>query len=117
MQSTPRALFQLGQQLDSSFAASVIDSITFVSQQTGATGAALDFVTQRMLSPLQGRRPDAETVVIVLLAAPSVDGPAAVQQSAGSLRAAGAHIVVVAADFASSASANASTRAAFQQEV
>ena len=59
LQTIPKALFQLGQQLDSAFAAGVLDGLVFVDHRATATSQTLDFVTQYMLTPLQGRRPTA----------------------------------------------------------
>ena len=90
LQTIPKALFQLGQQLDSSFAAGVLDGLVFVDHRATATAQTLAFVRQRMLTPLQGRRPGAETLVVVMLGSESQDGLANVQQAAADLHGTGA---------------------------
>jgi hypothetical protein len=91
----PRAIFQLGQQLDSAFATQALSQLLYTDFKATATATTLTFVTERMLTPLQGRRVGAETLVVAMLGAPSQEGLAAVQEAGAGLRQLGARVLAV----------------------
>jgi hypothetical protein len=95
LQTIPEPVFQLGQQLSSAFAASVLEGLAYPPLRATATGQTLEFVAERMLTPLAGRRGDAAPLVVVMLGAESQESPGAVDQAGQLLRATGARVIVV----------------------
>jgi hypothetical protein len=85
-----------------------LSQLTYPQFKATATATTLTFVAERMLTPLQGRRVGAETLVVTMLGAPSQEGLAAVQEAGAGLRQLGARVLVVSPPSAS---------IAFEQEV
>ena len=73
----------------------MLHNLAYPDRRATATGQTLEFVADRMLSPIQGRRSDAVPLVVVFLGAEAQDGMAAVQAGAAALRAQGARVIVV----------------------
>ena len=95
LETIPKVVFQLGQELDSSAAVDMLNAVPYVNYLATATGKTLDFVSTHMLDPVNGHRIGADTIVVALLAAQSQEGFAAVNASGENLRSQGAHVVVI----------------------
>ena len=95
LETIPKVVFQLGQELDSSAAVDMLNAVPYVNYLATATGKTLDFVSTHMLDPVNGHRIGADTIVIVTSATVSQEGLAVVNSSSMNLRNTGARVIVI----------------------
>ena len=95
LKTLPSTVFNLGQNLDSNQAVLALQAVTIPSYQATATAETLDYVTNHILITAAGRRSNAQPVVIVMLGSESQNTQTEIQQSAASLQATGADVIVI----------------------
>ena len=95
LETIPKVVFQLGQQLNSIEANANLANLQYINYLATATGRTLDVVAQNMFSPIQGHRNNAQPIVVAMLASESQESVAIVNASAMNLRNSGAHVIVI----------------------